>query len=79
MNEGIYTMKPDGSDVQKVIGEGGAGHSWSPDGKMIAFTSNRDGNHLDLYVINADGSGIRRLTNSAEEKVWPSWSPARKP
>lgn len=80
---GIYAMKPDGSNLRKLMSEGGgtalSGHSWSPDGKMIAFLSGRDGNHLDLYVMNADGSGIRRLTNSAENRAWPSWSPARIP
>jgi Tol biopolymer transport system component len=37
--------------------------SWSPDGRRIAFVSNRDGN-LEIYVMNADGSGVTRLTNN---------------
>lgn len=35
---------------------------WSPDGKRIAFTSTRDGD-LEIYVMNADGSNQKRLTN----------------
>jgi hypothetical protein len=34
---------------------------WSPDGRMIAFSSWRDG-QSEVYVMNADGSGQRRLT-----------------
>ena len=39
--------------------------AWSPRADRIAFSSNRDardGNH-DLYVMNADGSNVRRLTH----------------
>lgn len=35
----------------------------APDGRRIAFTSNRDGN-LEIYTMAVDGSGLRRLTNS---------------
>jgi TolB protein len=35
--------------------------SWSPDGRRIAFVSDRDG-RLDAYVMNADGSNQRSLT-----------------
>ena len=48
--------------------------AWSPDGTRLAFTSNRDGN-AEIYVINRDGSGLRRLTNHPEIDVTPTWSP----
>ena len=46
---------------------------WSPDGKRIAFASFRD-NQWNIYVMNADGSDIRRLTNTSFN-VKPSWAP----
>jgi len=47
---------------------------WSPDGSKIAFTTNRDGNP-EIYVMNRDGSGVRRMTNSPQIDVSPTWSP----
>ena len=48
--------------------------SWSRDGKLIAFTSDRAGGE-DLYVMNADGSNIRRITSTPEPEHYPVWSP----
>ena len=48
--------------------------AWSPDGKRIAFYSERDGN-AEIYVMNADGSGVTRLTRTAADEGYPSWSP----
>jgi Tol biopolymer transport system component len=47
---------------------------WSPDGEKIAFASTRSGN-WDIYLINADGSNITRLTDDPENDIYPSWSP----
>jgi len=44
----------------------------------IAFASERDGNY-EIYIMNADGGGLKRLTNNADDDFFPSWSPdARK-
>jgi TolB protein len=48
--------------------------AWSPNGDKLAFTSNRDGNS-EIYVVNRDGSGLRRLTNHPMIDVTPTWSP----
>ncbi len=48
--------------------------AWSPDGSKLAFTSNRDGNP-EIYVMNKDGSGLRRITNNPAIDVSPTWSP----
>jgi TolB protein len=38
--------------------------AWSPDGRKIAFVSNRDGKY-GIYVMNADGSGEQRLAQQS--------------
>jgi len=50
--------------------------SWSPDGKTIAFSSNRSGpaNVGQIYLVNPDGSGLRQLTTGPRSFVQPSWS-----
>lgn len=48
--------------------------AWSPNGEHIAFVSDREGN-MELYIMNANGSGIIRLTDSVEDEGHPSWSP----
>jgi Tol biopolymer transport system component/uncharacterized surface protein with fasciclin (FAS1) repeats len=50
------------------------GPRWSPDGKRIAFVSDHEGN-AEIYVMNADGSGQKRLTNNPATDVDPNWSP----
>jgi TolB protein len=47
---------------------------FSPDGTRIAFMSGRDGNP-EIYVINVDGSNLRRLTNHPAGDGTPTWSP----
>lgn len=47
---------------------------WSPDGDRVAFISDRDGN-LELYLMNANGSELTRLTDSAGNEGHPTWSP----
>lgn len=48
--------------------------AWSPDGRRLAFTSNRDGNP-ELYIMDADGSNVTRLTNHPGIDTTPTWSP----
>lgn len=48
--------------------------AWSPDGKQIAFTTDRRGT-FDIFVMNADGSNQRPLLAGPTEDWWPVWSP----
>jgi Tol biopolymer transport system component len=45
---------------------------WSPDGTQITFASNRDGN-FEIYVMNSDGSNVRRLTFNQKGDRHPDW------
>jgi TolB protein len=49
--------------------------AWSPDGSKLCFASNRDGN-IELYVVNRDGSNLRRLTNHPAADTVPTWAPS---
>jgi Tol biopolymer transport system component len=76
----IWTINPDGTDAQELVThpDGGGDPSWSPDGDWVAFESERD-SQLDLYVIRADGTGEKQVTNNAAVKErFPSWVNASK-
>jgi Tol biopolymer transport system component len=47
---------------------------WSPDGRRISFVSSRSGN-FDLYVMNADGTGVTRVTDHPANDFDPIWMP----
>lgn len=48
--------------------------AWSPDGRRLAFVSDRSGD-LEIYLMNGDGSALTRLTNSPGYDADPAWSP----
>jgi Tol biopolymer transport system component len=67
-------MKPDGTDVLRLTTTGyDFDPVWSVDGTRIAFTSTRDGND-EIYVMNADGSGVVRVTQDPANDNEPDWS-----
>jgi len=47
----------------------------SPDGKHVAFESDRDGSLKQIYVMNLDGTDVRRLTHSTTNDVDAVWTP----
>lgn len=49
--------------------------SWSPDGQKLAVALTKDNSSLQIYTLNADGSGVKRLTYSNGSDSNPSYSP----
>jgi Tol biopolymer transport system component len=47
---------------------------WSPDDRQLAFSGTRGG-ISDIYIVNADGKGLRQLTNDKYGDLQPAWSP----
>lgn len=69
---GLWVMDSDGATVHMVIDKSGARESrlpirtLSPDGSMIAFSGTvGDGERFRIFIVNADGSGLRRLSTAA--------------
>jgi Tol biopolymer transport system component len=62
-------------NLTQAQGGGGTDPAWSPDGKRIAFASDRAGNY-DIYTMSSeDGSNVSRLTEDASAEADPVWSP----
>lgn len=81
----VFTMRIDGTDVQQLTfarlenplpgsGQGASQPAWSPDGQQIAYTVGFNG-ASQLWVMNADGSNKRRLTDPVLSGDFePTWS-----
>jgi TolB protein len=72
---GIRLVSSDFSDLQTVtLSENGFAPALSPIGTQVAFMARDEGN-WDIYVINVDGSGLKRLTIDPARDGLPTWSP----
>jgi TolB protein len=72
----LHTLPLDGSSSTAITtARSGSAHggSWSPDGRQIAFYSQVSGNS-EVYVMNADGTGIRNLTNHPSRDFVSHWT-----
>jgi len=71
----ICLINPDGSGLQQLTFAGtNEDPTWSPDGRHIAFSSTRNGRR-DIFVMHADGTEQKRLTNNGYDNYLPDWSP----
>lgn len=79
----IFIMNADGTNLERLTSEkkkDGSGKMssneepcFSPDGRHIMFTSDRDGNN-QIYIINVDGTNERRITFDKNNYYKPRWS-----
>ena len=72
----IYTISPDGKDLRRVTQDQGDNESpcWFPDGRYIAFSSNRNGGNYHIFIANANGENQRQVTFSENDQLSPSWA-----
>ena len=71
----IWVMGADGTRPTQLTSNTAhdEGPSWSPDGRLLAFTSGPDDAHGDIHVMPAAGSDARRLTRYANADESPDW------
>ncbi|MEX1046245.1 MAG: PASTA domain-containing protein [Actinomycetota bacterium] len=77
-NFNVYAVDPEGTQEFRLTHESSDDTLAfpSPDGELIAYSSNPDGGAtFDIFVMNADGSNVRRLTQDATTEDSPVWSP----
>lgn len=78
--DALWLVDSDGSNPHQLSTRTGSGvalwhTAWSLDGKRLAFLADGNGGAQDVFVINADGTGERNISDSPENEWWPSWSP----
>lgn len=78
-NEDLWIVQADGTGLRNLTSHPASDShpSWSPDGRQVVFSSTRgDGENDDIYVIDLNGSNLRRLTdNGLHWDTFPSFSP----
>ncbi len=72
----IWSVAPDGSRLIQLTNgtQNNRMPTWSPDGRKIAFVSDRNGSN-DIWIMNADGTNQTRLTQLTGEENHPAFSP----
>jgi Tol biopolymer transport system component len=79
----LFRVRPDGTELGVIAGgpRRDYNQSYAPDGTRIAFDSHRDGRWdsddglWEVWLMNADGSGRRAITNDEVNDWGPTWSP----
>jgi tricorn protease len=77
----IYTIATDKGDVSPIAGDLGASRNeapvWSPDGKRIAFISDRTGRQ-EVFLVDPDGKNLKQITDQDTDKSGLVWTPDSK-
>jgi len=74
--EDVYMLRSDGTGLRKLTDDlaKDRGPTWSPDGQMAAFYSNRSGQY-EIWTVRRDGSDLRQRTRLGDAQLYfPVWS-----
>jgi Tol biopolymer transport system component/predicted Ser/Thr protein kinase len=83
----LHVLAKSGTDDVRIAGPlgglsgnacAGGCYDWSPDGSQLAFVLDQEGKS-DLFVVNADGTGLHQVTNDGVKKYSIAWGPAGAP
>ncbi len=78
IQEDVYVMRLDGTGLRKLTDDPAKDRRpvWSPDGRQLAFYSNRSGRY-EAWTVDRDGSNLRQRTETAGSSsvIFPTWSP----
>ena len=77
----LFTIATDRGDISVIANDRGASRNespaWSPDGKAIAFLSDRSGRQ-EIYTVDPDGKNLKKITDADTDKGSLTWSPDSK-
>ncbi len=76
----IYTIDTNGTNLINISNSpvwDDSYPSWAPDNSMIVFMSQRETDFSNIYVVNSDGTGLKKLTEDDNkiECMYPNWQP----
>src|SRR5436305_1731968 len=76
-NSEVFLANADGSNPRNLSNNPffDGWPAWSPDGKKIAFASNRRSHGYQIFVMDADGANVRLIANTEGRGTAPRWSP----
>lgn len=72
----IHTISPDGGALRGITQDQGNNEDpcWSPDGRYLAFGSNRAGRNYHIFIANANGQNQRQVTFLEGDQLSPTWT-----
>lgn len=74
-NCGLQVAAADGSGVLRTVTRDNGGNpKWSPNGARIVYQATDGSGHLQVWVVNADGTGKKQLTSGKSNDGQPNWS-----
>ena len=79
-NSEVYLADGDGSNPRNLTNNPffDGWPAWSPDGRKIAFASNRRGHGYQIFIMDVDGANPRLVANTEGRGTAPRWSPGGK-